>query len=82
MIQLTLTRDKGITTVSKADYMLTWIYAPEINGKKKFYILPCKDYENRPDFFAAPEYYNRMKDYIEESRKLLNTRNENVKEIQ
>ena len=82
MIQLTLTRDKGITTVSKADYMLTWIYAPEIKGKKEFYILPCKDYENRPDFFAAPEYYNRMKDYIEESRKLLNTRNENVKEIQ
>ncbi len=81
MIQLTLTKDNGITTVSKADYMLTWIYAPEINSQKKFYILPCKDYENRPDFFASPEYYNRMKNYIEESRKLLDTRNENVEEI-
>ena len=81
MIQLTLTKDNGITTVSKADYMLTWIYAPEINNQKKFYILPCKDYENRPDFFASPKYFNRVKNYIEESRKLLDTRNKNVEEI-
>ena len=81
MIQLTLSKKNGITTVSKAEYILTWIYGPKIEEKKNFYILPCKDFENRPEFFAAPEYYNKMKSFIIESRKLLNNRNKNVREI-
>jgi len=81
MIKLTLTKNNGITTVSKADYMLTWIYGPGTGIKKKFYILPCKDFENRPEFFAAPEYYKRMKEFIGESRKVLDNQNKNVEEI-
>lgn len=81
MIQLTLSKNNGITTLSKASYMLSWIYGPETGRKRKFYILPCKDYENNAEFFAAPEYYNRMKEFIAESRKLLDTRNKNVEEI-
>lgn len=81
MIQLTLLKNNGITTVSKANYILSWIYGPGIGRNRKFYILPCKDYENNPEFFAAPEYYNRMKEFIGESRKLLDARNKNVEEI-
>jgi len=81
MIQLTLIKKDGITTLSKANYMLTWIYGPVVDMKKKFYVLPCKDFENQPEFFAVPEYYNRMKTFIDASRKLLNDRNENVEEI-
>jgi poly-gamma-glutamate synthesis protein (capsule biosynthesis protein) len=81
MLQLTLSKDNGITTLSKANYMLSWIYGPVIDRKRKFYILPCKDYENTPEFFTAPEYYNRMKEFISESRKLLDARNKNVEEI-
>ena len=81
MIQLTLSKQNGITTVSKAGYILTWIYGPGNGSRKKFYILPCKDFENRPGFFEAPGYYNRMKDFINKSRKLLDSQNKNVGEI-
>ncbi len=81
MIQLTLIKSNGITKVSKANYILTWIYGPTIDNKKKFYILPCKAFENRPEFFTAPEYYNRMKIFISESRKLLDKQNKNVEEM-
>jgi len=81
MIQLTLSRKNGITSLSEAKYILTWIYGPGTGRNKKFYILPCRDFENRPEFFASPEYYNRMKGFIRESRKLLDNQNENVKEL-
>ncbi len=81
MIQLTLTKKEGITTVTDAKYKLTWIYAPVTGKDKKFYVLPCKDFENRPEFFSAPAYYKRMKEFIEESRKHLDNRNKNVKEL-
>ncbi len=81
MIKLKLFRKDGITTISKADYMLTWIYGPGPKLKKKVYVLPCRDFENRPEFFESPEYYNRMKTFINEARNLLDSRNENVTEI-
>lgn len=81
MVRLKLARKNGITAVSDAKYMLTWTYGREYNGKKKFYVLPCKDFEDRSDFFAAPEYYNRMKEFIEETRKLLDKQNVNVEEV-
>jgi poly-gamma-glutamate synthesis protein (capsule biosynthesis protein) len=80
MIRLTLSKDQGVTTISKGEYILTWIYGTVVNRKKKFYILPCKDFENRPEFFSAHELFKQMKAYIEESRKLLNSQNKNVDE--
>ena len=81
MIKLTLSKKDGVTTLSKAGYILTWIYGPVVKNKKKFYVLPCKDFENRPEFFQTPEHYKKMKTYIDESRKLLDGQNKNVDEI-
>ncbi|PKL15428.1 MAG: capsule biosynthesis protein CapA [Spirochaetae bacterium HGW-Spirochaetae-5] len=81
MIKLTLSKKDGVTSVSEAGYILTWIYGPVLNNKKKFYVLPCKDFENRPEFFQTPEHYKKMKYYIEESRRLLDSQNKNVDEI-
>jgi poly-gamma-glutamate capsule biosynthesis protein CapA/YwtB (metallophosphatase superfamily) len=80
MIKLKLFRKYGITTIADAKYGLTWIYGPYIDGKKKFYILPGADYEKRPGFFADTGYYNRMKTFLNNSRALLNSKNENVAE--
>ncbi len=81
MIKLTLSKKDGITTVTKAGYILTWIYGPVIKNKKKFYVLPCKDFENRPEFFKTQEQYKKMKSYIDESRKLLDSQNKGVDEV-
>jgi poly-gamma-glutamate synthesis protein (capsule biosynthesis protein) len=81
MVKLTLSKKDGVTNVARAGYILTWIYGPVLKNKKKFYVLPCKDFENRPEFFQTPEHYRKMKYYIDESRKLLNSQNKNVDEI-
>jgi poly-gamma-glutamate synthesis protein (capsule biosynthesis protein) len=82
MIQLTLSRKDGIAAVSKANYILTWIYGPGTRLNRKFYILPCRDYEESPEFFAAPGYYKRMKEFISESGRLLDSQNKNVDEME
>jgi hypothetical protein len=48
--------------------------------RKKFFILPCTEFENKPGFFDKPDAYLKMKMFITNSRKLLNEQNTDVKE--
>jgi poly-gamma-glutamate synthesis protein (capsule biosynthesis protein) len=67
--------------VSEAGYYLTWVYTPIEKYRKKFFILPCSEFENRPDFFTKPDHFREMKSFIRTSRYLLGTQNENMPEI-
>jgi poly-gamma-glutamate capsule biosynthesis protein CapA/YwtB (metallophosphatase superfamily) len=77
-IELTKTGDKY--KVSNAGYFLTWVYTPIVKYRKQFYIIPCSEFETKPDFFDKPEAYSQMKKFISDSRKLLNGQNINVNE--
>jgi hypothetical protein len=78
-VEFTKTGDKYL--ISNTGYYLTWVYAPIVKYRKKFYILPCSEFENKPDFFDKPEAFYLMKRFINDSRKLLNSQNINVKEF-
>lgn len=80
MIQLVLEKNNNEIRIKESGYFLTWVYTPLINGKKHFHILPCAKYELQPDFFAAPQHFEKMKIFISDSRNLLNSNNKNVKE--
>jgi poly-gamma-glutamate capsule biosynthesis protein CapA/YwtB (metallophosphatase superfamily) len=80
MVRIELTRNGDRYAVSDAGYYLTWVYTPIEKYRKKFFILPCSAFENRPDFFDKPEAYSLMKKFISDSRKLLNEQNINIKE--
>jgi poly-gamma-glutamate synthesis protein (capsule biosynthesis protein) len=80
MIKITLQKNKNSTNIIKSQYLLTWVYTPIINGKKHFNILPCAEYESKPDFFIKKEYFDKMKLFISDSRHLLNSENINVDE--
>lgn len=80
MVRIELSRDSDRYSVSNAGYYLTWVYAPVENYRKKFFILPCSEFENNPDFFNKPDAFVLMKKFTSDSRKLLNEQNINIKE--
>jgi poly-gamma-glutamate capsule biosynthesis protein CapA/YwtB (metallophosphatase superfamily) len=78
-IELTRNEDNSVK-ISDAGYYLTWVYTPIVKYRKKFYVLPCSQFENNPAFFISPADFSMMKKFISESRELLNGQNINIKE--
>ena len=81
MVRVEFTKTGDSYRISDAGYYLTWVYTPIEKYRKKYFILPCPEFENNPAFFKNPDDYNLMKKFISESRALLNGQNINVKEI-
>jgi poly-gamma-glutamate capsule biosynthesis protein CapA/YwtB (metallophosphatase superfamily) len=80
IVRVELAKDSDRYSVTNAGYYLTWVYTPIVNYRKKFFILPCSEFENKPEFFDKPEAFSLMKKFETDSRKLLNEQNINVKE--
>jgi poly-gamma-glutamate capsule biosynthesis protein CapA/YwtB (metallophosphatase superfamily) len=80
MVKIEFTKNGDKYIISDAGYYLTWVYTPIEKYRKKFFILPCSEFENKPDFFDKPDAFLLMKKFIIDSRKLLNEQNINVKE--
>jgi hypothetical protein len=80
MVKVELTKKGDKYVISDAGYYLTWVYTPIEKYRKKFFILPCSEFENKPDFFDKPDAFMKMKTFISNSRKLLNEQNIDVKE--
>jgi poly-gamma-glutamate synthesis protein (capsule biosynthesis protein) len=80
MVKVELTRKGEKYVISDAGYYLTWVYTPIEKYRKKFFILPTSEFENKPDFFDKPDAFLKMKTFINNSRKLLNEQNTAVKE--
>ena len=80
MVRVELTKNGDKYRISNAGYYLTWVYTPIEKYRKKFFILPCSEFENKPDFFNKPDAFLHMKKFIDDSRELLNKQNINVKE--
>jgi len=81
MLNVTVTKNQNKTRIKNAGYYLTWVYAPVLYGKKKFYIIPVSQYEKKADFFIKSAY-EKMKIFADDSRKHLNQENLNVGEYQ
>lgn len=80
LFKMTLKKEGKKTFVKDAGYLLTWVYTPTENGKKKYHVLPAAQYENSPEFFQDKESFDQMKLFIEDSRKLYGDENLNVPE--
>ncbi|OFY62987.1 MAG: hypothetical protein A2V64_00050 [Bacteroidetes bacterium RBG_13_43_22] len=80
MVRINLIKSGNSVSVSGAGYYLTWVYTPVINYDKKFYILPCSEFEKKPEFFPARADYFQMMKFINDSRSFLYKQNINVHE--
>ena len=81
MVRIELEKTDSLTKVNRAGYYLTWVHTPVEDGKRKFYVLPCSEFENKPEHFNRPSDYQKMKLFIRNSRNLLNSGNSGIKEI-
>ena len=80
MVRIEVTRDSDHYKISKAGFYLTWVYIPFINGRKKYFILPCSEFEIKPSFFSNYDDFLDMKKFVNNSRKLLFNQNTNITE--
>lgn len=80
LFKLTLVKEGNNCYIKESGYVLSWVYTPIENGKKKYYILPCSQYESDTSFFDNIDSYNQMKAFIDDSRSLFDEQNENVPE--
>ncbi len=81
MVKIEITKNDSSVLITDAGYYLTWVYTPIENGKRKFYILPCTEFENNPGFFPDPNDFLQMQKFIKSSRSLLYKQNEGFREF-
>jgi poly-gamma-glutamate synthesis protein (capsule biosynthesis protein) len=79
MVRIELAKNGNTVTITDAGYYLTWVYTPLVKYSLRFFILPCSEFENRPDFFVNPADYAQMKKFINDSRSLLYKQNINIR---
>jgi poly-gamma-glutamate synthesis protein (capsule biosynthesis protein) len=80
MVRVEFTRNGDEYSISNAGYYLTWVYTPIVKYRKNFFILPCSEFENKPDFFDKHDAFLQMKKFIRDSRELLTKQNISIKE--
>ncbi len=71
MIRIEMKKQGDRILITEAGYILTWVYTPTENGSRKFYILPCNEFEEKPEFFQSSANYDDMMVFIKDSRRLL-----------
>lgn len=81
MVRIELSKSGDKLNISDAGFYLTWVYTPIENYRKKFFILPCQEFETLPEFFTRPSDYEKMKLFIKNSRDLLYKQNVGVNEF-
>jgi poly-gamma-glutamate capsule biosynthesis protein CapA/YwtB (metallophosphatase superfamily) len=79
--RIEITRVGSTVQISDVEYYLTWVYTPIEKYRKRFFIIPCSEFENKADFFSDPEQYKLMKKFIRDSRSLLYKQNKNIYEF-
>ncbi len=80
IVRVEVTKSGDQLKITDAGYYLTWVYTPIEKYRKRFFILPCSQFEDNPDFFNNPADYIQMKKFISGARSLLYKQNLNINE--
>lgn len=81
MIALTLSKTNNKTTISNKGFYLTWVHKFKDNNKQIFQIVPCANMEKENYKTLDSVAKEKIKIFIEDSRKLYQKENLNVSEI-
>ncbi len=81
MVRITMERNGEKIKILNAGYYLTWVYTPIQSYRKKFYVLPCSEFENNPGFFTDMNDFRKMKSFITKSRSFMNAQNTGFREL-
>lgn len=81
LVRIDLEKNIDNVVVTDAKYILTWVYTPIYNYRKKYFILPCPEFEDKPDFFENQADYKIMTQFATQSRKFLSRENTGIEEL-
>lgn len=81
MFRIDFEKREDSLLVSNAGYYLTWVYIPENETDKEYFVLPCSQFENKPEFFQEKTHYDQMRMFSSCYRKFLQRQNKNINEI-
>ncbi len=81
MFRLVLKKENNNTLIKEANYHLTWVYLPKVNGKSQYYVLPAAKYENNTSFFDTEKSYTQMEVFLKDSRKFFQKENKSITEF-
>jgi len=79
MLKLQLVKNGDVVEVVNAGYILTWVWVPTQENRRRFYVLPAAKYEADKQMMDTWSH-NKMKAFIKSSRKLLTEKNKNITE--
>lgn len=80
MFSVTLQKQSGRTSIKSADYRLTWVYNPTENNRLQYYILPAARFEEDTTLLDIQSRIS-LKQFLTDSRELLNANNKNIDEL-
>ena len=80
MFSVKLQKESGHTKIKEAGYQLTWVYNPLEKGKRQYYILPAARFEN-DTVLLDTQARGDLKQFLTDSRDLLESYNLNVREL-
>jgi poly-gamma-glutamate capsule biosynthesis protein CapA/YwtB (metallophosphatase superfamily) len=83
MLWIDLKKDEtGNTVIDTAGYIPTWVLVKEIKSQKKFFIVPVSEIiDNNDTYDLDKEILEKMKLFLEDTRKHLKTSNIEVDEL-
>jgi len=79
MFRMELARREGIVFIENPGYMLTWVWRPTVEGKRRYYVMPADQFETDRQHMDVTSH-TLMKKFTSNMRTLLNEKNEGVKE--
>lgn len=81
LFELTLTKDEqNQVKISRAEYILTWVYKKISSGKTDYYVLPIDEFQYKKHFFHQKKDYEQMMKFTHHARILLQKNNLNISE--
>jgi len=80
MFLVKLQKESGQTKIKDAGYQLTWVYNPIEKGKRQYYIMPAARFEN-DTVLLDPQARGDLKQFLTDSRELLDGNNLNIREL-
>lgn len=79
MLKLNLVKENGKVRILNAGYLLTWVWLPTQNNRRRYYILPASKYEKDRQMIDTWSHA-KMKAFLKNSRTLFESKNKDVKE--
>jgi len=81
MVSVLFEKGSGSARISSAGYILTWVYTPVENGKRKFYVLPAARHDSDNAIPADIDSKSRLRIFLNDSGRLLQNSSRGLSEI-